>query len=362
MAKSIEEKLTNSKKYKTNFGNRSLSESESMALSQFDKEIGFTYDRISTIICFIKQGYHDWVKKWKQFRSVHPATLEAHVLLYGEEQGTIIYQNLNKRKTAKLDHSHEAQLKRGLIAREKLKGNKAHSIRSVDFWLNRGLTFEEASAKVRDIQSTNTAERYIKKYGTTLGLVKFNERKASWVGAMNTPERGRNRSLGLWRYIERYGEIDGKIKYLEMRKLRNEYSRIGRASKESVAILSDIIQLLEKYNVGYHFGVEGNKEWFIYDDNMQQAFFYDLTIPSLSIIIEYHGEAFHPNPRWDDDKWNSWTAAFSNKTAEESYEVDQYKKKLAESRGWLVFEIYSSETASTKQEIFEYLIKSGYVL
>ena len=177
---------------------------------------------------------------------------------------------------------------------------------------------------------------------------------------MASPLIGKKRSLGLWRYIERYGEIDGKQKYLDIRKQRNTTARIGKASAESLTAICDIIAILDKHNIAYYVGVANNKEWFIYDTLLDRPFFYDLTIPLLSIIIEYHGEAFHPNPTWDADKWNNWRCLFSKKTAIEVAGIDQYKKKLAIDNGWSVYEIYSSEVESSQRVIIQQLIKLGY--
>ena len=82
----------------------------------------------------------------------------------------------------------------------------------------------------------------------------------------------------------------------------------------------------------------------------------------MSIIIEYHGEAYHPNPKWKDIKWNEWKCLFNNKSADKVYLVDQYKKKLAENSGWCVYEIYSSEVETSQRVIIEDLTKLGYAL
>ena len=343
MAKSIAQKLVNSKSYYAEFGDRALSEIEQFELTEFDKNIGFNYDRIGTLVKFIKQGYTDWGTKWEKVKSLRSGDLEMQVLLYGEAEGNRRYTTMNARKTAKMDHSHAAQLARGLKAGEKLRGSKSHSVRGIGFWVKKGLTEDEAKEKVRHIQATNNVARYITKHGEEAGLEKFNSRNAEWRELMSDPKIGKKRSLGLWRYIERYGEVEGKIEYMMMRKTRNENSSIGKASTESITAFSDVIRLLDNTHIKYYFGVDDNKEWFIYDSKLERPFFYDLTIPSISLIIEYHGEAFHPNPNWDTDTWNSWKALFSNKPADEVYAVDQYKKKLAENTGWRVIEVYSSD-------------------
>ena len=145
-----------------------------------------------------------------------------------------------------------------------------------------------------------------------------------------------------------------------MRKNRNQKSRIGGASKESLSAMEPILQILKQNQLLYYLGIQKNKEWFIYDKIKERAFFYDLTIPSLSIIIEYHGEGFHANPSWNLDKQLLWRAPFSKISFNESLEFDLYKKHLAEDNGWRVFEIYSSQTKKDVEIILEYISKLGY--
>lgn len=362
MAKTIAEKLTNSKQYRTEYGDRILSESELTELTTFNVEIGFNYHRIATLVKFIKQGHTDWVSKWDKLKSLTSSNLELQILLYGVEEGNSRYLEMNTRKTAHLDHSPEHQRAANRASIAKTKGSKTHSVRGIGYWVMSGLTVDEATVKVQQIQSTNSLSRYINQYGDIDGPIKFEERKIQWKEKMADPVISKKRSLGLWRYIERYGETEGKQKYLTMRRTRNENSRIGKASSESIIAFSEIIKLLDNNSVKYYFGVVGNKEWFIYDNILERPFFYDLTIPSLSIIIEYHGEAYHPNPKWKDIKWNEWKCLFNNKSADKVYLVDQYKKKLAENSGWCVYEIYSSEVETSQRVIIEDLTKLGYAL
>jgi hypothetical protein len=357
MAKTIEQKLTTFTGYKIEFGDRPLSDTDKSELERFNNDIGFTIDRRGTLVKFIKQGYTNWVAMWKKHCALPNSTLESNVLLYGEVEGTRRYLHTNIKKTSHFDHSHEVQLARGLLAAKKLKGSKTHSIRSVGYWINKGMTAPEATAKVSEIQTTNTVEKYINKHGEKIGLEKFNLRKATWKNTMSSPEIGKRRSLGLARYIERYGELAGTIKYLAMRKKRNEIGRIGKASNESIAALSEIVELIHTHDYAYYMGIPTNKEWFIYDAVLKRAFFYDLTIPALGVIIEYHGEGFHPNPTWDIEKWNNWKSVFSDADADSVYKVDQYKRHLAENAGWTVYEVYSSSSADSRRVIYEHIYK-----
>jgi len=132
-----------------------------------------------------------------------------------------------------------------------------------------------------------------------------------------------------------------------MRLERNLNCRIGKASKESLSAFNNLLYILETNNIKYYFGVVGNKEWFIYNKDLEKMFFYDLTIPSLGIIIEYHGEGFHPNPKWNENKLIEWKQVRTGKTANEILEYTEQKNKTARDNEWTVYEVYSSEASKT---------------
>lgn len=342
MAKTTANKLKSAALYKQEYGEADLPQWALLELDDFSKRIGFTHDRKNTLIKWIKYNLRNWTDRWHKLKELHSASLEHHILMYGETQGPIIYHNLNIKKTRNLDHSSATQARRSAISANMRRGKTGVTARSIQYWVNKGMTIDDAAKKVTSIQTTNKLDNYIKKYGEDLGKEQFLLRKKYWSSIMSDPKIKRSRSLGLWRYLERYGEIEGRKKYLEMRKTRNQ-SKIGKASTESIKRFSPIIKLLNTHNVAYYCGNENNKEWFIYDRVTERPYFYDLAIPSLSIIIEYHGEKFHPNPKWDTAKWNSWISLFEGENADKKYAFDTYKRQLAENANWTVFEIYSSD-------------------
>ena len=361
MAKRLEDRLTNAKKYREIFGeNRLLTEEEIKELHDFDKQIGFNADRVNALVQFICLGYVNWIDKWLILKTLSNHTLDYMTILYGVEQGTQKYIDLNKRKTKKFDHSSETQRKRALISSKKTKGSTEHSIRSMGYWIKKGFEIEEAKEKIASIQRTNTLENYVQKYGT-IGEQKFNERKDNWKKKMSDPIIGKKRSLGLRRYVERYGPIVGEQKYIQMRIERNKKTSIGKASVESLQALDSILEILERNNIKFYLGVKNNKEWFIYNNEYSKCFFYDLTIPTLSLIIEYHGEGFHPNPSWSPEKLNNWRQVRTNKIADIVLTETKLKNSTAINNGWTLIEVFSSDASKTVHFIIQYLNQLGYV-
>lgn len=357
MAKRLEERLEGNKAYITRVG-RPLTEIEIKRLYDFHHNVGYTPDRVNAIIQFIILGYSDWISIWNKLKSLHNGTLEYQTLLYGKTISENKYLELNKKKTKGFDYSTEIQREKGKKSAKLSKGNKEWSVRSLGFWIKKGYIKDEALKKVKEIQSTNSLTRYIKKYGIDEGAKKFDERRVKWKEIMNSSLIGKKRSLGLWRYIERYGQFEGEKRYIEMRIKRNSKCSIGRSSKESIVTFSEIIDILNNHNIKYYMGVEGNKEWHIFNKKEKKMFFYDLTIPKLGIILEYHGEGFHPNPKWDVETLDKWTQIRTGKSSKEVLDYTKLKNLTATENGWIVFEIFSSDASNTISKIKEFILQS----
>lgn len=365
LIKPIHERITDSSYYKEAFGDRPLTDAEMAEIAELGRHGLYTHDRIITFIKFIKYGLENWCDRWCESRKYNFSTLEYHVLIYGVMHGTMHYMELNQRKTAHFDHSSETQRKWSLISAEKTRGSKEHSIRTIGYWIKKGYTEKEAKMLVRNVQTTNTLETYQKKYGEELGAIKFRERNDNWSALIESmPGVSEKRSTSLESYIAKHGIEKGTQMHADMlrNKKCNTPNKFATASAESLTALADIISLLDKYEMSYYLGVEGNHEWSIFDEDTQKRFYYDLAIPALSTIIEYHGECYHPNPNWDQETWDKWKQLYANATADEKYAFDTYKKELAELNGWFVYEMYSSSVPETRRVILEDFAKLGYVL
>jgi hypothetical protein len=59
---------------------------------------------------------------------------------------------------------------------------------------------------------------------------------------------------------------------------------------------------------------------------------------------------YHPNPDWPAEKLALWSCLFSNKSADEVFTSDAYKRKIAKDAGWNLIEIYASDTSMRIQE------------
>lgn len=108
--------------------------------------------------------------------------------------------------------------------------------------------------------------------------------------------------------------------------LLNGVTRQVGASKLSKKVLYPIIQLLNELNIKFYFD---KHEYCILDPQTKSTYFYDLTIPELSMTIEYQSKAWHTDPSMTDFEWVSWKPPKGKiKTAEEVLNYDYNKARV----------------------------------
>ena len=89
-------------------------------------------------------------------------------------------------------------------------------------------------------------------------------------------------------------------KFIETKGYDPRIMFLSSTSKESISYFMPLLESLDEKNIKYYVGIEGNREFFISVKN-EQTYFYDLCIPSLNLILEYNGVAWHAKE--GDDKW-----------------------------------------------------------
>ena len=202
------------------------------------------------------------------------------------------------------------------------KGEEWLTCRQIKYWISRGLNYEEALENLQKIQNTRSLESLISKYGKEEGLKKFRNANDKWQKSLNnkSPEE--------------------KIK-INLSKFKNNC----RYSKSSIKFLELLLKELDLLKIYYGKVYYGKNEFFIYDNDKKKINFYDFCFPELKIIVEYNGILFHPNKEVLSEKeWNTWKNPFSNESAEEKYNKDQYKINLAKNKGFHVIVIWETET------------------
>lgn len=184
----------------------------------------------------------------------------------------------------------------------------------MEYWIKNGFSKKDSIRKIKDNQDKSSIDFFIKKYGEQEGAIRYMDRlkKLSYTSSKKY-------------YTDKYGLDKGSSIYNEIIKKRT--IGFNRSSKEAFRFLLPIYKFLRKHDIDkkeIYWGVGSSNEWFINCDNC--LFFYDFTIPSLRIIIEFHGIVFHPK-----ENEHSWISIYGE-TYENKYSIDKLKKEIAEKK------------------------------
>jgi len=130
--------------------------------------------------------------------------------------------------------------------------------------------------------------------------------------------------------------------------INNNKSGSGGASMQSRRVLAPVLEFLTSNNIKYYFDRE---EYGIKDMDSGNYYFWDLTLPTYKIAIEYQSNAWHADPTLSDALWESWSPPRGKvKTAEEVLAYDYEKaRSLYRNRGFVTHYIWQqSETTDIK--------------
>jgi very-short-patch-repair endonuclease len=191
--------------------------------------------------------------------------------------------------------------------------------------------------RIEQLSYINTLPYYIEKHGKEEGTRLYNE-KNKRIGRGNTLD---------W-YKENYENKEDAV-YFYLKKYKKS---LNKASKESMNVFWPLIDWLFEKNIcefkDIYLGIPESHEYFLNAKKQLNRFYkYDFTIPKFNIIIEYNGEAFHPNPKWLKDafdKWKNWQNHFNFKSANDIYIENLQKLNFARNKGFTVLELWSSDS------------------
>lgn len=212
------------------------------------------------------------------------------------------------------------------------------------YWIKKGMTEIEAREKVSQLQDKNSLNSLMNKWGNIEGMKRY-----------ENILKNLSFSSSIEGYRERYGEL-GEIKYAEH--IAKKTYKICSVSRESLLFFIPIYKKIRKFlqKDEIFWGIDGSKEYFLWDDELKKIFFYDFVIPRYKIIIEFHGTYWHPNPSWSEEKWKKWKCLGVD--ANEKRKSDEYKMRLAQNKGFRVIEIFSDEKEIFNMDAIIDIIKS----
>jgi hypothetical protein len=121
----------------------------------------------------------------------------------------------------------------------------------------------------------------------------------------------------------------------------------GKASKESLNVFDEIFNFCLSNGIkeeDIYIGIDGKTEYFLRND--KNIYFYDFTIKSKKIIIEFHGITFHAK-----NESQIWKNPFTNETKEENIQKRSIKNNLAKKNGFKLLEIWSDNLVNNNINI-----------
>lgn len=224
-------------------------------------------------------------------------TERAFIIKYGEEEGVKLFRE------------------------KKIKEGKLHSPRSVEYWLNKGFSFEESKEIISKNQNTFSLDKCIERHGEEKGLKIFTERQNKWQQSLLN---NGNMKLG--------------------------YSKISQELFYSILGTYDL-GCRDKIKFATHNGE------FKIDNPNGGVYVYDFIDVLSKKIIEYNGDMFHANPK-KYKKTDTPHPYRKNKTSVEIWESDKKKLDVAKNNGYDVLVIWDSEFRwGNKEKIIKKCLK-----
>lgn len=198
------------------------------------------------------------------------------------------HKNNNDRKAALASSNRSSELK-------KLSSNK-----TVEYWVMRGFSRDEAVKKISELQATFTYEKCISKYGAIEGKKRWGQRQKKWITALN--------SCGM----------------------KGGFSKIS----------NELFTLLSANFPSILYGT--NEKILTIDENVYMI---DCIHIEKKKIIEFYGDYWHANPK----KFNS-SKKVHKKIAKDIWTKDNKKIEDLQALGYEILVIWESEYKANKEE------------
>jgi hypothetical protein len=306
----------------------------------------------NTISNFKKRYGEQWEEKWIKYTSKDSSS-KSWALKKSNGDITLaekIFKERIEKTTVNLDFliKKHGEIQGNIIWNE-IKKQKDGS--SLNYYLSKYNDLEIATEEYKKNnkrKDSSSLEFFIKKYGDK-GLIKYKEK-------CKTSD---NKSLNF--FLTKYNNFDEALfNYIETQK--NLKVKFLKASKASLKILQPLYTFLIDNNIfdkdDIFLGIEGVKEFFI--KTVNNIYFYDFTIKSKKIIVEYNGKAWHPN--WEKYSIEDCIKNFSNKKidAKKAIEKDKNKINTAKENGFNVLILWEEDGYDyNQQKLKNFLIQNN---
>jgi hypothetical protein len=293
---------------------------------------------------FYKENWNSLI----EYKESQKRDLNYFIKKYGENGEKKYIEYLNKLSYSNsIERYLEEHGEEGREIFEKI--SKSKDSMSFNYFLNKNkgdikLSLFEYEKRLKSVNVS--IGNLINKYGKKEGIIKHKERirkaKETFDKNPNKEEIFKKRAITIENLFRKYKNIDKAI-YIRNKWIEKATVPLIRASKESLLVFSDVIDWCLSNDIDHddiYIGYKNKNEFFI--KNEKDIYFYDFTIRSKKIIIEYNGVAFHPK-----NENSIWQNPFDkNITSKEAYNKQKLKKEIAIDNGFKLLEIWSDSNVS----------------
>lgn len=224
-----------------------------------------------------------------------------------EKRNSISPRNIAfyERKYPELSHEEHLKLQKEFFEKNRLAVKKAVKPTNIEYYLNQGYSYEDAYLKLKERQTTNSLEKFIEKYGEEIGNIKYAERQKKWLNS-------------LYKNFQLNGD--------------------GRSKQSKFA--KELITSICKY-----FSIEiPKKEFYIYDKQNKKVYAYDFHYNYH--IIEFNGDYWHCNPKlYNENFYNKVKQLY----AKDIWEYDKAKIDLCNKYNIKTLTIWESQYNHDKE-------------
>ena len=208
-----------------------------------------------------------------------------------------------ERKYPELSHEEHLKLQQDFFNKNALAIKNTIKSTNIEYYLNQGMSEEDAKIALHKRQATFSLYKCIKKYGEEKGLEIFNNRQKIWNKKLQ-------KSFKLGKYTQ------------------------SPIANELFNLIKDKLQLIDSI-----------EEKYIFNDELHKGYLFDFCYKDK--LIEFNGDYWHANPIFYGPK--SFIKA-KNKRAETIWEYDKIKIQTAENQGYKVLVIWEYDYNNNKEE------------
>lgn len=240
---------------------------------------------------------------------------------------------------------------------------------STTFWTNKGFSVEEAKRKVFVLQSANAKKKHNRFKENNLSYKEIlpncieywlKRGYAETEGEILRKLQSSKSEMSYENYISKFGLEAGTLKLKDITERRKAtlierygtYAFTGACSKESLRFFIPLYKTIRKLGVhkdDIFWGIKGSKEFAQHKDGFN--FFYDFTIKSLKITIEYNGVFWHARPN---DEWKGFGIK------EENLAYNLIKSNAITDFGYEQHIVWSDENLKERRNELIEIIKEKY--